>query len=221
MRQLRALFVIFHVLAITLLSIPAPVGGMNEDAFKHPATQASFQSYARALRGLGLDVDVAELESMLWTAGTGYMKTRKAIVAPFVPYLETVGARQGWRMFHSVNREPAWLVVEIHTARDLNDGPWQRIYESRSAEHTWRRRQLDQERTRALMSNWSWMSSKKSYLQFGTWLAEQAAADFPQAAWMRTTMEQRVLPGPEALREQGLPAPTVRWERRYRLDELR
>lgn len=221
MKQLRALFVLFHLLAILLLSVPAPVGGMNEAAFKHPATQESFQSYAQALQGVGLDIHSEELEAASWSLGTRYMKARETAVAPFVPYLEAVGARQGWRMFHSVNRAPAWLVVEIHAGPTLSSGEWQRVYESRSNTATWRRRQLDQERSRALMNSWSWLSSKKSYLQFGAWLAQGAAEDFPQAMWMRTTMEKRVIPGPEKLRLEGLPTPTVHWERRYALDALR
>ncbi len=221
MKHLRALFVLFHLLAIFLLSFPAPVGGMTEASFKHPATQQSFRSYAEALQGVGLDIDAAQLEAALWELGTRYMKARAATVAPFEPYLLAVGAKQGWRMFHSVNREPAWLVVEIHPGPTLESGAWRRVYESRSDSATWRRPQLDQERSRALMNSWSWLSSKKTYHQFGAWLAQRAAEDFPEAMWMRTTLERRVIPGPEQLRRSGLPTPTVHWERRYALEALR
>lgn len=216
MKHLRAVLVLLHCLAIFLLSFPAPVGVMTERNFRHPGTQATFHSYAQALQGLGLDVTKDELQAFLWDAGTRFMAVRNATVEPFVPYVDAVGARQGWRMFGSVNRAPAWLVIEIQEGEQ-----WRRVYESRSSQHTWLRRQLDQERSRALVNSWSWLNSRKTYEQFGVWLARRAAQDFPQAEWMRTRMEQRRLPPPEKLRTEGLPAPKEHWEERYNLDKYR
>lgn len=216
MKHLRAVLVLLHCLAIFLLSFPAPVGVMNERSFAAPATQATFESYAGALQSVGLDVSKDELQQFLWDEGTRFMAVRSRVVAPFQRYLQAVGAGQGWRMFGTVNRAPAWLVVEVQEGED-----WRIVYESRSEEHTWRRRQFDQERTRALVNDWSWLRGKASYEQFGVWLAQRAAVDFPQATHLRTRMERRKLPPPEVLRTQGMPEPTVHWETRYSLDKHR
>ncbi len=205
-RQARALFVLFHLLAVGILSFPAPVGAMNRAAFEHPATQAAFDEYAALLRSLGVEMDRERLSAILWEGGTRVLAVREVLVAPFQPYAEAVGARQGWRMFHAVHRDPSWLVVELREERG-----WRVIYEARSATATWRRHQLDQERLRALTSVWSWREGRSSYRAFGAWLARRAAEDFPDALGLRIALLQRPIPTPAQRRRGELAVPRRHW----------
>ncbi|MCB9779556.1 MAG: hypothetical protein H6742_13415 [Alphaproteobacteria bacterium] len=216
MDHLRAILVLLHVLVISVLSFPAPVGMMTERAFSHPDTQASFQSYTDALNAVGVDIDKDEFQQLLWDAGTAFISVRRKVVAPMQPYVALTGTEQGWRMFGSVNRRPAWLRVELK-----QDGAWRTIYEMRSDEYTWRRQQLDQERVRAVVNNFSWLHSKRTYEDFGLWLARRAAEDFPDATHLRTSMVRRALPPPDELRAHGMPEGTVLWETEYSLDKHR
>lgn len=216
MKHVRAVLVLLHVLAITLLSFPAPVGAMSKRAFAAPATQATFQSYADALQGMGFDVRKDQLEAWLWEWGNAFLAARNKVVAPFIPYAELTGSEQGWRMFGGLNRHPAWLVVEVQ-----QDGQWRTVYRMRSPDLDWRRRQFDQERMRALANSWSWGSRKGTYDAFSVWLAQRAAEDFPTASHMRIHMEKVTLPPPEQLRAEGMPPGKPFWESKYSLDKYR
>lgn len=216
MKHLRAVLVLLHVLAITILAFPAPVGAMNRRSFQEPGVQDTIASYARALQAVGAPVDRETLEDWLWRQGSRLIQVRRAAVKPWKPYVALTGAEQGWRMFGTVARRPAWLVVEVQEG-----GAWRPVYRSRSSTLTWRAHQFDQERMRAVVSQWSWKSRKKGYEEFGVWLARQASVDFPQASHLRTRMEQVVLPPPERLRAEGLPAGRPFWETTYSLDKYR
>lgn len=216
MKHLRAILVLLHVLAITLLSFPAPVGGMTKKAFADPAAQASFAAYATVLQGLGLDVEPAELEAWLWDRGNRLIELRRILVEPTLPYQKWTGAEQGWRMFGMVNRRPAWLVIELQEGE-----AWRTIYRCRSQEHAWRQEQLDQERMRAVVNAWSWRTRKPGYDQFGVWIAQQASVDFPGASHLRIHMQQVALPPPEVLRSSGMPEGKPFWETTYSLDKYR
>ena len=218
MKHLRAVLVLLHCLAIFLLSFPAPVGAMKKSAWRTKDMQATFASYTEAINGLGVELGQDELEAILWDAGTRFMAVRNQAVAPFQPYLRLTGSKQGWRMFGTVNRRPAWLEIEVGESKD---GPWRTVYRMRSTEHDWRRSQFDQERTRALVNNWSWLGGKKSYEQFSVWIAQRASEDFPDESHMRIGMERIVLPPPEELHAEGMPAGTRRWETVYSLDKYR
>lgn len=216
MKHLRAVLVLLHVLAVFVMAFPAPVGAMNKKYWRTADTQALFESYAGALQSVGLDLSSQALEAWLWDAGTAYLAVRNDVVEPFRPYLSATGSLQSWRMFGTVNRRPAWLVVEVGS-----DDAWRPVYMMRSDEHSWMREQLDQERMRALVNSYSWLSHKSSYDQFSVWLARRAAVDFPDASHMQIRMERRRIPDPQTLRTAGWPEPKKHWETRYSLDKYR
>ncbi len=216
MKHLRAVLILLHVVAVTALAFPAPVGGMNERAFAQPSVQASFESTAATLRSLGLDVSKDALQAWLWGHGNRFMAVRKQLLRPLHPYADLTGSHQGWRMFSSLNRRAAWLVVDLEEGGDMRT-----IYRMRSDRYTWRRRQLDQERTRALVNGWCWGRNKGSYKRFAQWLGRQAAADFPDATAIRVHMDRAALPDPATLHADGMPAGRSTWPVRVALEPLR
>lgn len=214
--HVRAAFVAFHLGAVLVLSFPAPVGGMTRANFEAPASQALFRQLSAALGGVGLARSPAQVEALAWTWGTRFMAARNAAAAPFTPYAQAVGARQGWRMFWSVNRRPARLVVEVEEA-----GQWRELYRARSSTATWARVRFDHERFRGVVNAFSWLRDRGAWRHFSRWVAVQVARDLPQATRARVFMEQRPTPAPEALRRGELGEAKRRWEQTFTLQELR
>lgn len=215
MKHLRTILVLLHVLAITLLAFPAPVG-LTQRALAQPEIQDTIQADAEALQDLGVDLGPQRLSALLWSAGSRFLAARRTLLAPFRPYARAVGCEQGWRMFGTLNRRPAWLLIELQEGET-----WRPIYRSRSETLSWHRQWLDQERMRAQVNQFAWLRHRQSYDELGTWLARQAAVEFPQANHIRLSMEQRSIPAPAVLEKDGWPPPTLRWQTVHSLDKFR
>lgn len=217
--HLRAIFILFHLAAIGSLCIPAPVGGLSERSYNNANIQAIFREYSVALNRVGLRVTRKELQDTAWAAGQWLVDVRKAALQPFVPYHRATGTQQGWRMFGYVNRTPARVEVRLQR---VADGPWEPLYFARSDAHDWRRRQLDQERFRALLNSASHRRSKKRYERAVDWLADRAAEDFPEAHALAAQMVYQPAPPPEDLRElDALPTGEAFWRTERLLSERR
>ncbi len=176
----RVAFVVFHLLAITLVALPSVGSGMNRSAWKSPTVQEEFQTWAARVRGLGLDVTVEELEDFLWGFASGYEQARRVALRPMRPYLEYAETSQSWRMFVAPHRYPGRLVIEV----DRGDG-FELLYVARSAEHGWHRRWFDHDRMRAAIFRYAWRHYRSARNAFATWVAEQVAAEDPAAERVR------------------------------------
>ena len=197
MAHLRALFVLFHLVAITLLALPAPVGGMTRKNFADPQLQQTFESWRGLLGGFGWQMSAAEFEDLAWRAGTTMIASRNVVLVPFRPYARWTGAAQGWRMFGTTNRVPARMRVVL--------------WEARSETATWRRRFFDEGHARGVMNDWSWMRDKRGYQRFARWLARDIYLELPDAGSVRVTMLQRTTPRPKVLAAEGFPPDELRW----------
>lgn len=197
LKHLRALFVTFHLIAITAVAFPAPVG-MRKSDLDNPDVKNAIEAWRGAAGVFGFDVDPDAFRDGLWEKGNTLLDGRKAALEPLQPYYRYTGTRQGWSMFGYLNHTPAR--VEIHI--DHGEG-WQPLYIARTTAHTWRSHQLDQERLRGLMNSFSWKRGRAKLRQITDWIALQAAEDFPQAQRIRVQMHARPLPDPATLRQQG------------------
>lgn len=216
--HLRAVFILLHVVAIGILCIPAPVGAINERTYNNKGVQAIFAEYAQALQGVGVSISRAELQDLAWEAGQGLLDTRKALVRPFRRYYALTGTAQGWRMFGMVNRKPARL--ELHV-QQRPGGPWEPLYIMRDPAHAWRSTQLNQERVRGLLNDFSHLRSKRRYKRTVRWFAAQVAQEQPDAWRLRASMVVLPSPTPAALRAQGSVTPGKRvWVETVTLADL-
>lgn len=212
----RAAFVAFHLAAVLLLSFPAPVGGMTEANFALPSTQALFRQVSEGLGAVGVPLSAQRVEELAWRWGRGFMAARAQVLRPFTPYAQWTGARQGWRMFWSVNRRPAVVVVEVEEG-----GVWTTLYRARDPEHRFLARKLDNERFRAVTNPFAWLRDRPAWRHFARWVAVQVAQERPEATRARVLLEQRPTPSPEELRAGRWQAPRRRWEELHELPELR
>lgn len=204
--QLRAIFVAFHLIAITAAAFPAPVGMRRAD-LDSPDVHAAIEAWHVATSALGMSVEPDELREWLWEAGSGLLDARRAALQPLQPYYSYTGARQGWSMFGTLNHTPARLEIHI----DHGAG-WEPLFIARTRAHAWRAAQLDQERLRGLVNPFSWKRSRAKLRKVTDWVALQAATDFPQARRIRLRMVARPLPDPAELRAtRTLPHTQAYW----------
>lgn len=217
-RGLLLAFVVYHALAVGLLSLPAPTGARADGVWKDPHTRAQVLSWTRPLRALGVVEDAEGQLRLARRVATTILDARGLIIAPFQPYARAVGAGQGWQMFATLNDTPARLALEI---RRGPEAPWEMVYLGRDPERAWRRELLDEERVRAFTNDWSWERDRADYRLFARWLAKGAAAEWPDATSARVSMMRARLPTPEELARGEKPAERATWVESFDLSALR
>ena len=111
--HIRGVLILVHILAICLMALPAPQGGMRKDAWKEPTVQDEIMALSERLNSLGYENTPEELEAELWVLATDVISIRKQVLRPFDPYARYMGTQQSWRMFVAPHRYPARLHVEI------------------------------------------------------------------------------------------------------------
>jgi len=213
-RHLVGAFVLFHLVAITLGATPSVRAGLSRSAWKDPAVQAEFSQWIARLEQLGAQLTAEEFEARLWAVAIGWTKAREAVVKPFYPYLDLVGARQPWRLFTAPHRYPSRLEIAVGKEGEFRD-----VYVARSSEHTWMRTRFDDVRMRKAIYLFGWPRRRKAYGNFCRWVAQSAARDFPDADQVRVRFWRYKIPSPQAQREGHVPRGRIRMERVLPLGE--
>ncbi len=194
--HLRVAFVLFHIVVITLMAIPAPGGGMQRSSWKDPTVQAEFATWTELLNSLGAELTKKELEDGLWELSLAYMARRSDVLDPLRPYYRYTGSQQSWRMFVAPHRWPAKLRIDLKT-----HDAWETIYLARDPDLDWRARQLDHDRMRSAIFRFAWKSYRGSYNSFTRWVADRAAKDFPHATHVRVLFLKQQTPSAKQVRE--------------------
>jgi hypothetical protein len=206
--------VLFHVLAVVVLSFPSSYKIADRNRWTSPRTQREIGLWSERLRDLGFETTHEELDARLWSLAQSYVAARETIAAPFSPYARYFGAAQGWGMFRSPEREPGTLAVEIREGSG-----WRRVHQSRSAEHAWLEDRLEQNRMRKLVGRS--VADGVLFRDLARWLAGQLARDFPEAKTGRVLLLRAPSPTP-AERAAGTSAPfTIARQQRFDLEKLR
>jgi hypothetical protein len=167
------------------MSIPAPVGGMQEARWSTPAGKREIHHWADAL-----GVSDAALRDFVWKGGSAWLSFRNDLVAPFRPYLVYTGSRQSWRMFSMVSHEQGQLAIYV----DRGNGR-EPVFVSYEHE-VWRRTELRQERTRTILNDFFGRESKAVWPGFVDRLADWAREDFPDAKTLEVEISTRPTPDP-------------------------
>jgi hypothetical protein len=117
----RALLIAFHLVAVTAVACPAPVRGMNAEAWKRPAVQEELQAWARRATALGYPMTAKEVQDLSWKVQERWLKLRQQVVWPFQKWLKAVNAPQGWYMFTGPDRDPQRFVLSFTTTSSAQD----------------------------------------------------------------------------------------------------
>jgi len=180
--HLRAFLIALHLMAITLLALPAAGEGLSRWAWQDPTVQEELADWTARLNRWGYPVTQAEFEDDLWNVASAYESARGRPVALFGHYYGLCGTFQSWRMFAGPHRYPSRLLIDVD-----EDGTWRPVYVQRDPEHAWLARQLDHYRMRPFLYRLSWYlyAEFDDFSQLSHWVARQAAHDFPQAGRVR------------------------------------
>lgn len=215
--QVRAALLLLHLAAVVLAALPAPVGTDRHSAYRTRHAQAELKRVTEQLEGIGVELTPKELEDLLVDTSKQVLTVRKAVLAPFAPYRDLLGTRQGYRMFSGTSRLSDRLHVEVR-----EEGAWRTVFLTRDPEYPWLRSALDHELGRSMLYRYSEPRYRKRYRAFAAWLARRAAVDFPAADRLRVGWIPTRAPSPAAARA-GIPRADdePRWVRTLPLDELR
>jgi hypothetical protein len=213
--HLRAAFVAFHLVAIGLMALPAPEGGLNRSTWQDPTVKAELTAWHdRLVPGWTQE----RFEAELYRAASGVMKVRQVTLAPFRWYYDLCGTDQTWRMFVAPQTVPTRLEIDL---QDVEGGAWHPIFVERSAEWNWRATQLGNERMRSAIFRYGWKHYQKPERQLGAWLAARAAVDFPTAHALRTRWYRYRTPSPKQVMAGSAPAGKYERSNIYPLKPLR
>ncbi|MFT7520895.1 MAG: hypothetical protein ACI9MC_003046 [Kiritimatiellia bacterium] len=171
------MLVVLHVVAITLVALPSPGGGLDRRDWDQPTVRGEFETWTHTLNKLGAETTTEELQDRVFIVAKGYAKAHRSVWKPFQPYYHYAGTYQAWRMFVAPHRFPSRLHIRVHER-----GQWRSVYLARSSSLTWMSRELDHDRLRAALFRYGWgQKYPRSYGGFAAWIARRAARDFPAA----------------------------------------
>ena len=193
--HLRAAFVLFHLVAVTLMALPAPGGGIDRKQWADPTVQAEFHAWNARFDALGVQMTETQFEDRLYRIGKAVMNVREKALAPFKPYYKYCGTDQSWRMFVAPHTFPERLHIEVE-----EHGEWRPVYIERDDQATWRRYQFDHDRVRSAIFRHAWARYRATYVQFADWTAVQARRDFPEATRVRLRYWKQRTPSAEEVR---------------------
>jgi hypothetical protein len=186
-RNLRALFVAFHLAAVSVAALPGPVEGMDRRAWKSPTVQGEVGAWAA-----WLGMAPARLEGRLWRIARAWMEARRRVLWPFQPYLDVTGCEQPWRMFVAAERFPTRFQIQAHAARG-----WETLFEERSEEHAWRRALFDQDRVRGALLGYGWPAHADDYRRGCDYFARAIFAERAEVSEVRCRLRRQRSPSPE------------------------
>lgn len=189
--HVRAALVTFHLVAISVIAFPAPIGGMDRSLWKTAVVQKEFQSWARVFH-----VAPEAFEDMLWSAASAFMQARTLAVRPFLPYVAFAGVDQPWRMFVGADRAAARLQLQAHRTGAAPDA-WETLFEQLDPAHAWRSELFTHERLASQIARWDWPSYGGEYALGCDHLARLAFADRPDIDRVRCRFHRGRLPSPD------------------------
>jgi len=188
-----------HIIAITLMALPAPGGGMNRANWKNQTVQMELKEWTERLNRWGVALTTTQLEDKLWTLSSSGMRIRRSLLKPFRPYYRNCGTGQSWRMFVAPHRHPARLSIDL-----FEEESWRTIYTPHDPQHAWLAGVIEFDRFRSLVFRYGWGETdrhyRRDYDQFTHWLARRARQDFPEATKLRVRFYKYRTRSPQELR---------------------
>ena len=191
--HVRGILIASHILAIILMALPSPQGGMRRSAWANETVQAEFAAWTVRLDQLGYSTTQEELEENLWELANRVTSIRRTVLTPIEPYAKYMGTQQSWRMFVAPHRYPARLHVEIK----YSDSDWETISIFGDSDANWMDTAFENDRFRSALFRYGWASYGHARGRFNQWLAQKAAHDFPDASHLRTRWFRYQTPSPE------------------------
>jgi hypothetical protein len=193
-RRLGACFLLAHVVAVTAMALPAPVGGLHRGDWREPTVQAELDGAYARLAAWGWVDDRDAFEDGFWAFAVAWVQARRAVLAPVIPYAQWAGTAQSWRMFVAPHAHPTRVRLDVHTPQG-----WTTWFRERDPKAAWRVEMLSNDRVRSLFFRLGWPHERAALDRFAGWFASQAAAESDLVDRVRVVLEQRETPSAEAV----------------------
>jgi hypothetical protein len=184
----RAAFVAFHLVAITISALPTAEGGMNRAQWRDPTVQGEFAAWATRLH-----MEKSEFEEGIWRFAVGWQSIYTVLMKPVRPYESLAGTGQNWKMFVAPHTYPTALEISVASKA----GDWAVLYSERDRTAAWRKGTLGVERLRSATFRWGWPSYASAWSNACLALSRLALADFPDADQVRCRFWKAKSPSPQ------------------------
>jgi hypothetical protein len=174
--SIRGLFVIFHLVAISVMAFPCPVGSVvDRSVWKTADVQEDVADWSERL-----GVTPVELQDGVFAVAERHIDIHQRVQAPFALYYKYCGTYQSWNMFGTAPRTATRLHIDVE-----EDGVWRPIYIERDPEHTWQARWFDHCRFRPVLKRLGAGHHDEAMPAFARFAARHAARDYPEAKQVR------------------------------------
>jgi hypothetical protein len=215
--QARAVLVAGHLLAVTLMAIPGPGGyALDRANWEAPDAQENLAAWSEQLARWGVALSKQQFEDRLWSLVVVWGEARRRVLAAFEPYYDYCGTYQSWRMFGTATRAPTRLHIEV-----MEGARWRPVYVEREPRCDWLGRWLDHSRFRPALFRFGLRQDEDAFPGFASWVARQAARDFPAASAVRVRFRQAATLPPAEVRAGRRPRGSFHSTRVLRLDAYR
>ena len=190
-----ALFLGYHLVAVTLRALPSPEPALDRSAWNDPSVRRELDAWASRLAHLGIEGTGPQLAERGAQLAERYIALRNRALVPFNAYYATCGTLQAWSMFQAPHRHPARLRIDLQRG-----GTWQPIFRERDPRYAWLGEPLSDTRFRSVLFRLGWPYFRGELTRFADWVALRAAHDFPDAVGVRVLFERAETPTPAQAR---------------------
>jgi hypothetical protein len=183
--QLVAAFVLFHLAANCVSSLPDLGRGLDRRAWRDPRARRELQLWADRF-----GMERPRFEERIYAIGVAAQDVRVAMSEPFGPYMRMTGLRQSWAMFAAGTEMSDRFGLRVRRC-PLEDRSceWEMIYIHADPERAWRRSVIGHPRIRSAIFRWSWPSYVGNYERGCNAIARLVFRDFPDVTAVQCGFE--------------------------------
>lgn len=190
--HLVAAFVLFHVVASAVHTIPDLGSGLDRRAWKDARAQRELSAWADRF-----GMERAEFEERLFGVAVGFQESRRALSRPFARYMKLTGVQQSWAMFAAGTPLSDRFGVRMRRCPERDPRcEWETLFVHGDGAHAWRRAVIGHPRVRSAIFRWSWPSYAVRYRRGCGAIARLVFEDFPDARVAECGFERSATPSP-------------------------
>jgi hypothetical protein len=190
LRQLRAVLVALHVVAVVSMSVPSPENISVASLTKRHARE--FRPWQDAFAKIGVPPETTL--DVVVRGGRVLETVEGGAERVFAPYERLLGVHQNWRMF--AQSAPQGEIVEMLV---YQGSTWRRVYAVTAPDARWHADIWEQGRVRGVMDVIGRQPENEAWGRVAQSAARRAAVDFPDATVFRMQVVPTRSPPPEAL----------------------
>jgi hypothetical protein len=184
MRAARALAITLLLTLWTIEALPKPA--LDEEALARPANERLVLAVHESLQLVGLSESPQQIKTALLDGSRWLARTRKALLAPVMPFYEFTGMQQRWALFRTGSRHGHRLQIEGRG----QDGSWSVIYRAHGADPYELASSLSFRRIRGIYDGCTKDDASAQYDGFVEWVARKLMAEHRELRGVRVTLER-------------------------------